>query len=487
MSDPTMSSRVIVKNLPKHYTTEKLREHFSLKGQVTDAKVMRTRDGKSRQFGFIGYRTSEEAQEALQYFDRTFLDTSRIQVEVAVKYHEDSHQHQQQRPWSKYSKGSSAYDKRNGTTTERKGGKGRGRASAEENDDAADPKFQEFLDVVQSTRKSHLWSNDDERNFAPNWARDQANPNNVPVAARESKDKSSKKNSKSKDKAKDRGSEAASADRDGAAEDAGEEEQERDGLVMDEDVDDMAYLRSRVTTDMAADEEPAPSRSKAREPAAAPADKAASEEEDDDDEAAADGGAKAKGETETPEAAGPPPRAGRRGPDPVEETGRLFVRNLAYSTTEDELRALFERQGTTAEVHLVADRSTGQSKGFAYVLYMIPEDAGKAMAALDGAIFHGRLLHVLPADKPREKQDPNAQITHAKVSPESRVDEESQTLSTKTNVSEQRRRSRRTSKRRRRTTPARPRTQRPGTPSSCGRTPSPTGSVSRGEPLSLSN
>lgn len=48
--------------------------------QVSDAKIVRTKDGKSRQFAFVGFNSEHDAEEALKYYNRTFLDTSRIQV-----------------------------------------------------------------------------------------------------------------------------------------------------------------------------------------------------------------------------------------------------------------------------------------------------------------------------------------------------------------------------------------------------------------------
>ncbi|XP_012835557.1 PREDICTED: multiple RNA-binding domain-containing protein 1-like [Erythranthe guttata] len=75
-------SRICVKNLPKYVAEDRLREFFSQKGEVTDAMLMRTKDGKSRQFGFVGFRTEHEAEEATNYFNKSFLDTCRITCEV---------------------------------------------------------------------------------------------------------------------------------------------------------------------------------------------------------------------------------------------------------------------------------------------------------------------------------------------------------------------------------------------------------------------
>jgi len=74
----------------------------------------------------------------------------------------------------------------------------------------------------------------------------------------------------------------------------------------------------------------------------------------------------------------------------VAENGRLFVRNLAFTCSEDELRLLFEKYGPLSEVHIPIDKATKASKGYAYVLFLMPEHAIKAMKALDGQIFQVR-------------------------------------------------------------------------------------------------
>jgi multiple RNA-binding domain-containing protein 1 len=79
-------SRLIVKNLPAYLTQERLREHFESKegpgGTLTDVKVLQKSDGTSRRFGFIGYKTEAEAQKAQKWFNRTFLDSSRLTVAI---------------------------------------------------------------------------------------------------------------------------------------------------------------------------------------------------------------------------------------------------------------------------------------------------------------------------------------------------------------------------------------------------------------------
>ncbi|GAA6044278.1 hypothetical protein JCM8097_002107 [Rhodosporidiobolus ruineniae] len=79
------------------------------------------------------------------------------------------------------------------------------------------------------------------------------------------------------------------------------------------------------------------------------------------------------------------------------ETGRLFLRNLPYSTLPDELDDLFTKYGPIEQIHIPVDRDTKSSKGLAYVTFRQPPDAVSAFEALDGTSFQGRLLHLLPA------------------------------------------------------------------------------------------
>uniref|UniRef100_A0A8C7LDH0 RNA binding motif protein 19 n=1 Tax=Oncorhynchus kisutch TaxID=8019 RepID=A0A8C7LDH0_ONCKI len=89
----------------------------------------------------------------------------------------------------------------------------------------------------------------------------------------------------------------------------------------------------------------------------------------------------------------------------VAESGRLFIRNLPYTCTEEELQDLFSKQGPLAEVVFPIDNLTKKPKGYAFVSYMIPENAVTALAQLDGHIFQGRMLHLLPSTLKKEKSD----------------------------------------------------------------------------------
>ena len=79
-------SRLIVKNLPSYITPALLKDHFSQSkgpgGTITDAKVALKQDGTARRFGFIGFKTDDEALKAKEWYDKTFIDSTRVRVEI---------------------------------------------------------------------------------------------------------------------------------------------------------------------------------------------------------------------------------------------------------------------------------------------------------------------------------------------------------------------------------------------------------------------
>jgi RNA recognition motif-containing protein len=72
----------------------------------------------------------------------------------------------------------------------------------------------------------------------------------------------------------------------------------------------------------------------------------------------------------------------------------LFVGNMSFQTTADDLRALFEPFGQLARVHVATDRETGRARGFGFVEMPNDAEAAKAIAALDGKDVGGRNLKV---------------------------------------------------------------------------------------------
>lgn len=382
-------SRLCVKNLPKYVAEDRLREFFSQKGEVTDAKLMRTKDGKSRQFAFIGFRTEQEAEAAIKYFNNSYMDTSRINCEVARQIGDPN----TPRPWSRHS--AKKQVESSGEKNESNDGKSLKLLKTIENlkksktIDDNDSQFQEFLQVMQPRTQSKLWANDTV-----------VGKNTKTSPQENSSQKGVKKLSVSeKDELDDKEDDSSKAWNDPA---------------RDEALSDMDYFKSRVKTKLLNSDSDSGNN-----------EDTLSEDADDEDvhEMLMEGNHD-EGKTDSSHG-----KVAEEGPfesindelgehgntlesikDEKEQlckTGRLFVRNLPYSATEDELTELFSRFGDLSEVHLVLNKDTKQSKGFAYILYVLPESAIRALENLDKSIFQGRLLHVLPA-KPQissEKQD----------------------------------------------------------------------------------
>ena len=165
-------SRLIVKNLPKNITEERLRTIFAEKGQITDLKLKYTKNGVFRRFAFVGFKTHTEAERALKHFNNTFIDTSKIQVDICKDLGDET----APRPWSKYSEKSSAFQKKvqkveqrkrafEGKVDEGKSGeevkkkkKGNALLGELENDSS----FQEFLEVHKTGSQKNIWNNDEQ-------------------------------------------------------------------------------------------------------------------------------------------------------------------------------------------------------------------------------------------------------------------------------------------------------------------------------------
>ncbi|RUP46895.1 hypothetical protein BC936DRAFT_146406 [Jimgerdemannia flammicorona] len=444
-------SRLIVKNLPKYLTDERLREHFASQGDVTDAKLMKTSQGVSRRFAYIGYRTEKEAKAALKFFNDTYIDTSKIIVEKAKPIGDTS----LPRPWSVYSVGSSTYLRSHGIDSsqieaeraaikakresefkaeiERKQRHLRALYKGEE-----DPKLREYLEVMQPRSKSKTWANDDVAMLKAQ----QDGANREERARRQAKGKKGAAMPKVATVAvanKKAGGEGQlltkvhvtfdDSDDDlyddlpgkkGGEEEGGEENEDTDKdeeakngdyIARDKSISDLEYLKSKMT--LKDDEDVDMEQNDSND------EDGALDDEDEEDDTNLEGKSDFKKGAETAvttdavllklEAAQPirPPVEPEVPPaEVIADTGRLFVRNLPYTCTEAELRKLFQKFGPLSEVHMPIVKDTKQPKGYAYILYLIPEHAVKAYASLDSKFFQGRLLHILPAkEKPQLKED----------------------------------------------------------------------------------
>ena len=84
-------------------------------------------------------------------------------------------------------------------------------------------------------------------------------------------------------------------------------------------------------------------------------------------------------------------------------SSKLFVGNLSFNTTENDLQSAFAAHGTVIETNLMMDRETGRPRGFGFITMSSPEEAQKAIEALNGQSVDGRALTVNVA-KPREER-----------------------------------------------------------------------------------
>jgi cold-inducible RNA-binding protein len=81
---------------------------------------------------------------------------------------------------------------------------------------------------------------------------------------------------------------------------------------------------------------------------------------------------------------------------------KLYIGNLSFSTTDPDLKDLFGQYGTVTDVHLVTDRVTGRSRGFAFVTMSSGAEGKAAISALEGKELDGRNLTVNEA-RPKEE------------------------------------------------------------------------------------
>jgi RNA recognition motif-containing protein len=87
----------------------------------------------------------------------------------------------------------------------------------------------------------------------------------------------------------------------------------------------------------------------------------------------------------------------------IKMSNKLFVGNLSFNTTENDLQDAFAAHGTVVEANIMMDRMSGRSRGFAFVTMSTPEEAQKAIQALHGAQLDNRALTVNIA-RPKEER-----------------------------------------------------------------------------------
>lgn len=422
-------SRLIIKNLPPYYKDTHLRNLLTpSKSDLTDIKIIHTQGGRSRQFAFVGLRTQAAANALKKRLHNTYVATSKITVETARAVGSGEGD-KELRPWSKYSRGSSAYEK--GEDGERKiflekekkrlqklmKEKRKAQAKgAEKVNEQRGEIFETFEEVAA------------KRSANPVWADGALKQDTTLVESR-------KKGGEGKFLERthvvfgesDEEGDLYEALPEGAGE--RKEEEAGDDVALNHAVSDMDYFKSKVVKE--GDKEDKENKeneenNNAERDVDYDEDRGnhedGNQEENSSDEKGKDGDKSSQDEDEqnrgvpaqdsdersAPKRIMAPVHQRKHESDGVDagETGRLLIRNLPFITTEADLETLLEQHGNLSDIHIVRDSQNRTSRGIAFAQFTVPQQAVSAMLELDGKIFAGRLLHVLPA-KPRPETKRN--------------------------------------------------------------------------------
>ncbi|KAL8713392.1 MAG: hypothetical protein Q9220_002591 [cf. Caloplaca sp. 1 TL-2023] len=392
------SSRIFVQGLPPNMTPDGFHQYFAKQSSITDARLI-----SHRRIGYVGYRTPAEAAKAIKYHNKSFINMSRIRVELARSIvQEKATQSTPNASQIKKSEGTSNHERPlNGQESSLK------RKRDEEANSENNSKLQEYLQVMQPTSKSRTWANEDLAVEKPKEQHDESYNLSEPRVL-DGMDTASNYQDLAKKQPKP--TQKAVHPDDKTSENTAPTELdpssfENNGVIQQDselrDVDvpiatDDDWLRSRTSRllglvdddeDLASHEPEKNEETLERETAGEANDRANSDDSHEHHHA------------DSREDQGPLNVNGSSDQtnSTTQDTGRLFVRNLPYTATVDDLRHHFEKfqDGQIDEIHVPTDYQLGNNKGFAYVQYTDPEIASNALWHLDGVPFQGRLLHII--------------------------------------------------------------------------------------------
>ncbi|KAL8872585.1 MAG: hypothetical protein Q9174_001804 [Haloplaca sp. 1 TL-2023] len=382
---------------------DQFQQHFSKQSSITDARLI-----PHRRIGYVGYKTPEHAMKAVKYHNKSFINMSRIHVELARSIEQEN----ASRPSlhkSRINGSNTSCDQSIPKTND---------ASLKRKRDTqpavgADPKLQEYLNVMQPITKSKTWANEDffggdeqqkdSLMVEGSAVQNAAEPNGMVEPDYQTIPKS-KKSRKLQVSEQDLPTPDAAVSPEVPPEDTEPVFVAESGHTLNADAQattDDDWLRSRTSRllGLVDDDDVVP-----------PTHHDKSEEEKPISSEALDSVEKGSGpEAQSAQAQTVGKEAGQPGPeaslpdggrsDAESGGGRLFVRNLPYHATETDLQQHFEKcgHGHVEEVHLPMDYRSGKSKGFAYIQYSDAEAAIRALHDLDGQPFQGRLLHIIPS------------------------------------------------------------------------------------------
>ncbi|KAI0810450.1 RNA recognition domain-containing protein [Xylaria sp. FL0064] len=390
------SSRIFVRGLPPTINETELRKYFSAKGHVSDIKFF-----PQRRIGYIGYKTPQEAAEAVKYFNRSFIRMSRINVEIAKPIADHT------TPTSKVissggrpAPGSSTNSARQSVPTEEKSDaspKKRKRDALNE----SDPKLQEFLNVMQASNISanKLHGHEDDSVLEPPTKKVAAvdEPESGDECQSMPAESSRRKATPPPKLAPESQKEPPAVPIVDAPADEPDEQQAPESVNNAQDtttrpVDDDDWLRNRTNRllDLADEDEIVPVRPQST--AADTTDQQITNHENPDNDTVMEEDTVAAPEENVE---GSTDSQGTATLDAIRKTARIFCRNLPYDATAEDLRTHFEKFGEVEEVHVPSDASN-KNRGMGFILFRDREAAVKAFQS-DRATFQGRILHLLPA------------------------------------------------------------------------------------------
>ncbi|XP_028680230.2 LOW QUALITY PROTEIN: probable RNA-binding protein 19 [Erpetoichthys calabaricus] len=462
-------SRLIVKNLPNGLKEDRFRSMFAAFGTLTDCCLKFTADGKFRKFGFVGFRSEQEAEKALQHFNKSFIDTSRITVEHCKSFGDLT----KAKPWSKHSQKPSV-----GSATVRESVKPTKKQPSEDktNELDASTEFQEFVAVHKNRTQAPAWANDNLTTLKTGPTKEAAASDylNFDSDSEEKSDEDEDTQVNADSNSSKAKSTALSdmqylrtkvvktveeSDSDTENESDSEQDDEKEKLVPEKESESGKGAPSVVkpekkTAGSKAKQQMAPTTLYTVKLRGAPFNVTEEQVREfftplkpaDIRIVRNNHGNKTgciyvdfKSEDEIKKAmqrnkdymggryieifAASAPKhsgAGKHQSKPTEfsrnlkedeeeedlaESGRIFVRNLPYTCSEEDVSNLFSKYGHISEIHFPIDHLTKKPKGFAFVTFMIPENAVQAFAELDGHVFQGRMIHLIPSTIKKEKAE----------------------------------------------------------------------------------
>jgi multiple RNA-binding domain-containing protein 1 len=371
-------TRVCIKNLPPVTTEDDLkdflREQAKIALDISDCKILRNVKGKSRKVAFVGFRQPGMAKYTVENFHKTYLRTSRLSVELALAKVEK--EPEKPKPDPQKTAAAAAAAKK-----EEKNPK----------DTAASRQKEEFVTLMGGGSKSKFWANDEEGMGTKKPVADDDDDERADVETDDANESSS----------------SSSDDDDSMDEEVSPLDKIEEKVPKKAGLSDMDFLRSKQkgVEDLKEEEEKVSSDSSSDS-----SDDSSSDSDDDDDKEEEKQEVKKVqfDQKEKPESKMEEAHHNNYDYDDDDDTeakpeeasqARLFVRNLPFATTEEELKEYFSYYGKILECHIPVDDQK-RNKGFAFVSFVSAVEALEARTHLDKVDFQGRLLHILPSRPP---------------------------------------------------------------------------------------